>query len=56
MGSTADDTQWPDATEQAEMVTRRDVSSVAADGREDMLIRVASQLGAAEPWAHRRPL
>lgn len=31
------------------------VQLVAAYGREDVLIRVASQLEAAEPWAHRLP-
>jgi amidase len=31
------------------------VQLVAAPFREDLLIRVASQLEAAAPWAHRRP-
>jgi amidase len=31
------------------------VQLVAGYGREDVLIRVASQLEAAQPWAHRRP-
>lgn len=31
------------------------VQLVAPHGREDMLIRIASQLEAAMPWAHRRP-
>ncbi|MDP9462980.1 MAG: amidase [Actinomycetota bacterium] len=31
------------------------VQLVAAYGREDVLIRVASQLEAAQPWVHRRP-
>ena len=33
----------------------RGVQLVAAHGREDLLIRVGSQLEAAAPWAHRRP-
>jgi len=31
------------------------VQLVAAYGRDDILIRVAAQLEAAQPWAHRRP-
>jgi Asp-tRNA(Asn)/Glu-tRNA(Gln) amidotransferase A subunit family amidase len=31
------------------------VQLVAAYGREDILIRVASQLEQANPWAHRTP-
>ena len=31
------------------------VQLVAAYGREDVLIRVASQLEQAKPWAHRTP-
>jgi amidase len=31
------------------------VQLVAAYGREDVLVRVASQVEAAQPWAHRRP-
>ena len=31
------------------------VQLVADYGREDVLIRVAAQLEAAAPWAHRRP-
>ena len=33
----------------------RGVQLIAAYGREDVLIRVASQLEAAAPWKHRRP-
>jgi len=31
------------------------IQIVAAYGREDLLIRVASQLETAQPWAHRTP-
>jgi amidase len=31
------------------------VQLVAAYGREDVLVRVASQLEVAHPWAHRTP-
>ncbi|EUA16155.1 amidase family protein [Mycobacterium xenopi 4042] len=31
------------------------VQLVAAYGREDVLLQVASQLEAAKPWAHRTP-
>ncbi len=31
------------------------VQLVAGYGREDLLIQVASQLEAANPWSHRRP-
>jgi amidase len=31
------------------------IQLVAGYGREDVLIRVASQLEEAQPWAHRRP-
>ena len=33
----------------------RGVQLVAAHGREDVLVRVGTQLEAAVPWAHRRP-
>jgi amidase len=32
------------------------VQLVAGYGREDVLLRVASQLEAAQPWAHRKPV
>ena len=32
------------------------VQLVAAYGREDVLVRVASQLEQAQPWAHRTPV
>jgi amidase len=32
------------------------VQLVAGYGREDVLIRIASQLEQARPWAHRTPL
>jgi amidase len=31
------------------------VQLVAALGREDVLLRVAAQLEAAQPWSHRSP-
>jgi amidase len=31
------------------------IQLIAAYGREDVLIRLGSQLEAASPWAHRRP-
>ncbi len=33
----------------------RGVQLVAAYGREDVLIRIASQLEQAKPWVHRKP-
>ena len=54
----ADELATLDAMVQADLVRRGEligVHLVAACGYEGLLIRVASQLEQAKPWAHRRP-